>query len=67
MAIDRLPSGLGSERRVALLYRGNDAGFPPAGARASAQHWAVLHAFEGSVTFVDLQADADRIIPARTT
>ena len=29
-----------------------------------AQHWAVLHAFEGSVTFVDLQADADRIIPA---
>ena len=64
MAIDRLPSGL-------VLSGGSffftEETMPDSLRREHAlpaQHWAVLHAFEGSVTFVDLQADADRIIPA---
>ena len=64
MAIDRLPSGLGlsggslffTEETMPDSLRREHA--------LPARHWAVLHAFEGSVTFVDLQADADRIIPA---
>ena len=32
-----------------------------------AQHWAAQHAFEGSVTFVDLQSDADRIFSLHLT
>ena len=64
MAIERLPPGLGlsggslffTEETMPDSLRREHA--------LPAQHWAVLHAFEGSVTFVDLQADADRIIPA---
>ena len=64
MAIDHLPSGL-------VLSGGSlfftEETMPDSLRREHAlpaQHWAVLHAFEGSVTFVDLQANADRVITA---
>ena len=67
MAIDRLPSG--------LVLSGGSIFFTEETMPDSlqwehalpAQHWTVLHAFEGSVTFVDLQLDADCIFSVHLT
>ena len=67
MATDRLPSG--------LVLSGGSLFFTedttPDSLRwehaLPAQHWAVLHAFEGSVTFVDLQSGADCIFSVHLT
>ena len=64
MVMDRLPSGLVLSGGSLIFTEDTMPDSLRREHALPAQHWAVLHAFEGSIAFVDLQAGAERIISA---
>ena len=64
MVMDRLPSGLVLSGGSLIFTEDTMPDSLRREHALPAQHWAVLHAFDGSIAFVDLQTGAERIISA---
>ena len=64
MVMDRLPSGLVLSGGSLIFTEDTMPDSLRREHALPAQHWAVLHVFDGSIVFADVQADADRTVSA---